>query len=283
MQMVQGSEIWTSKTNQNDTKERAAAQPKSINNRKPKNKNIIIIKNPTPHAAHHPNPRNESSTVSLRGCKLVSGGTPGAGLDILGFKIQKMSMLRALRSSCFPTGGCWSARNDPHQEPGSLPNAARELSAPRPTASLTALFSYQSLERQNFTLLKVSQRWQEWEGKKTILTSHIQSIVTRKLCKRRHVSGIIRQLVSLLSDASRSLLYALIVGVLNERGKEVILTRKSTGSCFAGVCQHLHFQREHPWSFRFCKFGLELHSFTESRPVLPTSSNETGVWRTSRI
>lgn len=46
------------------------------------------------------------------------------------------------------------------------------------------------------------------------LTSYIQPIGACKLCKRRHVVGVVGQDVGLLSDALGSLLDALIVCVL---------------------------------------------------------------------
>lgn len=51
------------------------------------------------------------------------------------------------------------------------------------------------------------------------LTSYIQSIVTGKLCKRRHVVGVIRQYMGLLCDAPGRLLDALIVCILRSKNK----------------------------------------------------------------
>lgn len=51
------------------------------------------------------------------------------------------------------------------------------------------------------------------------LTSYIQSIVTGKLCKRRHVVGVIRQYMGLLCNAPGSLLNTLIVCVLRNKNK----------------------------------------------------------------
>lgn len=45
-------------------------------------------------------------------------------------------------------------------------------------------------------------------------TSYIQAIVTGKLCKRRHVVGVVGQVMGLLCDALRSLQDAVIVGIL---------------------------------------------------------------------
>lgn len=45
-------------------------------------------------------------------------------------------------------------------------------------------------------------------------TSYIQAIVTGKLCKRRHVVGVIGQVMGLLCDALRSLQDAVVVGIL---------------------------------------------------------------------
>lgn len=49
----------------------------------------------------------------------------------------------------------------------------------------------------------------------------MQSIGTGKLCKRGHVVGVVRQYVSVLCDAARSLLDALIVCVLLSIKKSV--------------------------------------------------------------
>lgn len=48
----------------------------------------------------------------------------------------------------------------------------------------------------------------------SIHTSYIQAIVTGKLCKRRHIVGVVGKVVSLLCNALRSLQDAVIVGSL---------------------------------------------------------------------
>lgn len=48
----------------------------------------------------------------------------------------------------------------------------------------------------------------------SIHTSYIQAIVTGKLCKRRHIVGVVGKVVSLLCNALRSLQDTVIVGSL---------------------------------------------------------------------
>lgn len=48
----------------------------------------------------------------------------------------------------------------------------------------------------------------------SIHTSYIQAIVTGKLCKRRHIVGVVGKVVSLLCNALCSLQDAVIVGGL---------------------------------------------------------------------
>lgn len=50
-----------------------------------------------------------------------------------------------------------------------------------------------------------------------MLTSHIQSIVTCKLCKRWHIIWVIGQLMCLLSNASCSPLYTLVIWILKRK------------------------------------------------------------------
>lgn len=50
-----------------------------------------------------------------------------------------------------------------------------------------------------------------------ILTSYVQSIVTGKLCKRRHVVGVVCQDVGLFCNAPGCLLDALIICVLGNK------------------------------------------------------------------
>lgn len=125
---------------------------------------------------------------------------------------------------------------DSHQELGSLPN----LGALLPTPALDTLFSYWILEQRNFTLFEVSQRQQEWvEGEKNPYLSHSihchMRTVQTATYKWDHMPA--RELAQQCFWQSAVYSHSWSSKLMR---KKFILVRKSSGTCFAGVC---HFQR----------------------------------------
>lgn len=212
--MVQGSEISTPQ--QNPTKEWAESQLKtSIIEDLKKNKNKAT-KNHTPPPTH-PNPKNKSNTVSPRAWRTrIRQDSWGRSVHIR-FKKKKKSVL------CIPAASPQEASDQPGPAmtyvrswgPCQTQHASLVLYCQPHFLALCSIRSANNRTSLCLRFLKDSRSGRKRKKKKKNLTSHIQSIVTCKLCKRRHVSGIICQLMSLFSNASCSLLYTLIVGVLN--------------------------------------------------------------------